>query len=228
MNEAKTYGPTGSWSHIIDSLVHRFRGEVGDGLEDLKIAVSLDDSNLAAQYMLAAAYHANGYVQNHEEKLNELSARVVEKPIDKLFKGQATLMFRYDEALREMDEAINESPGFHMARLMRAHVRVFRGMDQNDEGPILQGLKEIETVRVLLGEENPVLIQERLVARLAAYRLFQNKGDSKNADSYLENAEADVRFLDNSPRFLYGNLARIIYFDLNGDLGGVEKVMEMP
>ena len=226
IDEAKTYISTGSWSHIIDSLVHRFRGEVAYAREDLEIAVGLDDSNLAAQYMLAEAYHANGDVQKHEEKLNELSTRNVAKPIDKLFKGQATLMFRYDEALRGMDEAIVDSPGFHMARLMRAHVRVFRGTDQNDENSILQGLRETETVSVLLGEENPVLNQTRLVARLAAYRVFQNKGDTNKAEDYLAKAESDARLLASSPRFLYGNLARMIYFDLNGNLGEVEKAME--
>jgi tetratricopeptide (TPR) repeat protein len=225
MKDAKEYGATDSWSHMISGQVHRFRGEVADALEDLEFAIRLDDSNLTAQYMLASAYHENGDVQNYEEKLNELSTREVEKPIDKLFKGQATLIYSYDEAIREMDEAIQKQSGFHLGRLMRAHARAFRGMDQNDEEPVLQAIEEIDAVSVILGEENPFLNFVRLNARLGAYHLFQNKGEPEKAKEYLAKAESDVTLLKGSPRFLYGNLGRMIFYELNGDLKGLEEAM---
>lgn len=226
MNEAKTYGATESWSKMIEGQVHRFRGEVADALEDLEIAVDLDDGNLTAQYMLAEAYHANGDARKHEGKIRDLSTRAVKKPVDKLFKGQAIFIFSFDEAIREMGEAIDELPGFHLARLMRANARVFRGMDQNDAEPILLALNEIDSVSIItMGEENPFLNYQRLHARLAAYHVFQNKGEPDNAKMHLAEAASDAKTLASSKSFLYGNLARMIYFDLNSNLDGVEAVM---
>jgi predicted Zn-dependent protease len=116
IKDAKQFGATDSWSHMISSQVHRFRGEVADALEDLEIAVDLDDDNLTAHYMLAEAYHANGDAQKHEDKLRDLLTRDVKEPVEKLFKGQAIFIFSYDEAITEMDDAINKLEGFRMAR----------------------------------------------------------------------------------------------------------------
>jgi hypothetical protein len=75
-------------------------------------------------------------------------------------------------------------------------------------------------------EENPCVNCQRLIARLAAYHVFQNKGESDKAKDYLADAESDVNLLKSHPRFLYGNLTRMIYFDLKSDLDGVEAAMQ--
>ena len=225
LNQAGRYGADQSWSLMVESQLDRFRGEVAYALEKLETAVELDDTNVTAKYMLANMYHENGQATAYLNMLDELNEVSVTRPEAVLFKGVAIRNMDFDEGMRLTQEVYDDEPGFDLALLMLAEARVGIAVDRDDVGEIERALKELELVSLRL-KQNPKLSQVRMLANLAAYHIYRRRGDVRKATEHLDLAGPDAEALVQHPQFLYGNILRMFYFDLRGDVDKVAAVMK--
>ncbi len=242
IEKAKEDGADEDWTVMLQCQVDLFEGKSKDALEKLKIAANeLGPDNVAAQSMLASAYVANGQWDAYVKKAQELKDLSPHTAEEYLLKGSALTAHAPEEAIELMSKAIKLRSDFYFAWVLRAYAKVFQVLDQaGDVAQIDDALEELDHVSLFL-KENAVLSQTRLYARLAAVHLNRRmanlnrrKGDEKaekecldRADTYLDEAAKDVEYLDQFPRYAFGNFMRLYYYDFRSDLPGRERLKQM-
>ncbi len=171
ITQAKTHGATTAWVLMLAGQVDLFRGKTEDAVENLEAAVEQDPDSVAAQSMLAYAYLMDGKYTEYTKRVATLDSLSPTTPEDYLFQGRAIGLFSPKQGIASMNKAIEQRPSSHLARVMRAWLRVFQALDQENEGIVLRALEELRATRIYLGD-NLLLSGTTLYAQLAAVTLF--------------------------------------------------------
>ncbi len=224
ITQAETHGATTAWVLMLAGQVDLFKGKTADAVENLLAAVEQDPGSVAAQSMLAYAYLWDGEYTEYTKRVAALDTLSPVTTEDYLFQGRAIGLFSPEQGIVSMNKAIEQRPSSHLARVMRAWLRVFQALDQENEGIVLRALEELRATRTYLGD-NLFLSGTTLYAQLAAVTLFRAAGKTELAQAHLSAAASEVERLEKHPHFLMGNFWQLYYHVFTADLDGVERGM---
>jgi tetratricopeptide (TPR) repeat protein len=223
ITQAETHGATAAWVLMLAGQVDLFRGKTEDAVENLLAAVEQDPDSVAAQSMLAYAYLTDGEYTEYTRRVATLDTLTPVTTEDYLFQGRAIGLFSPEQGIASMNKAIERRPSSHLARVMRAWLRVFQALDQENESIVLQALEELRATKTYLGD-NLFLSGTTLYAQLAAVTLFRAGGKTELAQAHLLAAATEVERLEKHPHFLLGHFFRVYYHVFTADLDAVERV----
>ena len=218
--EAQLHGASVAWVRMLEGQVALFHGRSAEAIQHLERAVDLQPDSVAARCMLASAYHNNGQWGEFLRRVAEVDEATPVTAEDFLFKGRMLLWPAPREALKMLDRAVELRPASPVCGMFRARARAFLALDTGDPVMATSALDEARAAQNYL-KGNPIASATTLYTRLVAAVL-----DPETTEQRLQEAEVDVRHLEQFPGYVPGRFWRAHYFLLRNDPDSAAQVSE--
>jgi hypothetical protein len=190
-----------------------YRGPVSEAIKHLERAIQIlpMDESAAARALLAMSYGNVSRENDFERLFRELEPIVPVTLEDYLFKGLTVSMWKPNEGLRLMDEAVRRRPSSPIARLFRADARALMATDRYDPTVADQAIDDVMTARKLLPENSLQALTASVNVHKIAAASYEVAGLPDKRRAALAQAALDAEGLKAFPDQSDASFARMSY-----------------
>jgi tetratricopeptide (TPR) repeat protein len=215
VDEAELLGASPGQLRILRGQVALDRGDTKTALQHLQQAVKLLPDSVAARASLARAYMDEGEWTLYKQTLHELERLSSVTPEDYLFSGRIESFDDAARGLLSLEEAVRLLPGSAMARLARAEAQAFYAQTTAKPADAELAIRYANTAKDML-PGNPTALVASVYAHLVAATAFGENGQPEKRRQALEQADRDVKALENWTTPVRVLWMRVDYFDYLG------------
>jgi serine/threonine protein kinase len=167
IKEIETLGGSSGQVRLLRGMVHYFRGDIANAIDELEQAVKLLPENVAAHALLGRSYTSDGQFDRAGELFQVLEQLSPSSPEDYIFKGFA----QASEGLVNLDEGIRRrnSP---LGRALRAQAWTDRAHDTGKQLDAEKALADAEAARAWL-PTNPRVLMVNIFSCVVAAGIYQ-------------------------------------------------------